>query len=191
MDFYEKLLLEELKPAVEDLKNANPPVECTMYLYDAVTGRSSHAKLYPVLEEIFGPGGYFQHAFPPCKRWTGERKPVKCRRKSDGKEWIRQDKVMEFCDPCECKHPLQNLPASSPELNPAELGQNHLKYYVVPELLKEEGIEWKGSVSDKMEILKRAIAKFDSDKRWFAKAFASIRKRYEWIADNDGAIYSK
>jgi hypothetical protein len=51
---------------------------------------------------------------------------------------------MAFCDPCECKFsPNDNLP----ELNPAELAQNHLKHNVLPALLKDEGIEWTGTAA--------------------------------------------
>ena len=124
-----------------------------------------------------------KHSPPPCKTDTGE---VKC-----SESGFRRDKVMKHCDPCECKHSPNDLPASSPELNPAELAQNHLKYHVLPELMREEGIEWKGNADDKMAILTRAIQKFDADKEWFKKTFASLRKRYKWIADNDGEIYRK
>jgi len=130
----------------------NPPVVCTKYLHDAITGRSAHEHIYPILEEIFGEDGYFEHARPPCKYFTGEIKDVQCHSKRTGNSWIRHDKVKADCDPCECKHPPNDYPACSPELNPAELAQNHLKYHVLPELLQEEGIEWKGSVREKMDI---------------------------------------
>ena len=190
MDFYQTLLEEELKPGVARLKAADPPVLCTKFLHDAVTGRSSHEPIYPVLEEIFGKNGFFENAHPPCKFLTGEVKIVKCRSKKTGKEWDRRYKVKADCDPCECKH-SNDYPAFSPELNPAELAQNHLKYNVLPELLREEGIEWSGSVEEKMDILSRAIIKLDADKEWFRKTFASLRRKYKWVAENNGEIWRK
>jgi hypothetical protein len=43
----------------------------------------------------------------------------------------------------------------------------------LPALLKDEGIEWIGTADEKMEILRRAIARLDADKLYFQNTFKS------------------
>jgi hypothetical protein len=76
------------------LEGADPTVVCTKNLHDAVSRRNAHEPIYPVpvLAEIFGPDGYFDHApsvqESGCRCDTGEVKVVKYRREE---HWGRMD----------------------------------------------------------------------------------------------------
>jgi hypothetical protein len=43
---------------------------------------------------------------------------------------IEMSKLLEYCDPCDCKFAPEDYPTSSPELNPAENAQNQLRQVV-------------------------------------------------------------
>jgi hypothetical protein len=190
MEFYESLLNDKLKPAVRRLKRLRPPVVCSLFLHDAVSGRAAHEPLYDTLESIFGIDGFLEHAPPPCKFDTGRIRDVPCVSKN-GNPYTRHDKVKEDCDPCQCDFAWEHYPSSSPELNPAENAQNMLKHNVIPDLLKEDGIEWTGSVQNKINILKRAIEILDDGvtyPNYFENLFQAQPGRYERVIDTDGDL---
>ena len=85
----------------------------------------------------------------------------------------------------------KHYPASSPELNPAENAQNMLKHTVIPDLLKREGIEWDGNAKNKMSIVTRAIDTLSDGvtyPNYFKNLFNSLKRRYRWVADNNGKL---
>jgi hypothetical protein len=68
-----------------------------------------------------------------------------------------------------------DYPTSSPELNPAENAQTG-------------EVEWKSDARSKMAVLRKYIARLDSDKRYWRNLFDSLRTRYKWLSENDGAL---
>ena len=125
MDLYNEFLKDSLKPAVSSLSRRRPPVKFSLYLHDAVSGTNAHDSAYETLESIFGPNHFCKHSAPPCKFDTGRVNRIPCYRKGTQQLlYHRNVKVMEHCDPCECKFAPEDYPTSSPELNPVENAQN-------------------------------------------------------------------
>jgi hypothetical protein len=100
--------------------------------------------------------------------------------------------VQKHCEPCECKFAFEHFPALSPELNPAENAQNHLRK-VVHDLCSEDDCpSWiHSNTYGKMDILKEAISILDADKHHWQKLFKSLKKDYKWVAENDGALLKR
>jgi hypothetical protein len=188
MDLYDEFLTDSLEPAVKKISRKRPPVRFSSYLHDAVSGRSAHDKIYGTLRSIFGRGRFCKHSQPPCKRDTGRVERIPVRRKGSNEIWYhRNKKVLVDCDPCECKFAPDDYPTSSPELNPAENAQNQLRQ-VVREALCSGEIKWKGNSRAKMSDLRKCIAKLNADKKYWRNLFDSLKARYKWVSENDGAL---
>ena len=161
----------------------------SVYMHDAVTGqKSQRSVIYPALEKVFGKGGFCTHAAPPCRKPTGETKQTTYVR--NGKEITATYKVTKPCDPCECKFGKLEMASCSPDLNPAENGQNQLRQ-VVEALVKDEDSSWSwsGSVQKKMKLLEHAIKILDADKDYWKKLFGAQRGRYREVATSGGELH--
>ena len=71
---------------------------------------------------------------------------------------------------------------------PGENAQNQLRQ-VVQKLCGEGGdLQWSGNAHDKMAVLRKAIKVLDNDKLYWRKLFSALKGRYQWVAQNDGAL---
>jgi len=181
VDFFYKLNEETVAPALKTRKDAG--VTFTVSIHDHVT---NSMKLFvpSKMDAVYGRDKWMQHCPPICREHDGwiyikERKGCKAHKR----------KHMVPCEECVCEMKQPLIPSSSPDLFLVENMQGYLRQ-LVGERIKRGEVEWKGSVQKKMKIVKDTVRKLDLDKAYFTKLYGSLRKRYQWVADHGGELYS-
>jgi hypothetical protein len=134
---------------------------------------------------IFGSGGCFKHSAQPCKLDTCRKRKGDCHSKQTGEFlYQRNITVWEYCDPCECGCHADDFPTSSPDLNPAENAQNHLRQVVRKMCSENNRFTWTGNRRDKMKVLREA---YWQNLRGLLKMmgnFTEIKKSVCFFCDN-------
>jgi hypothetical protein len=49
-------------------------------------------------------------------------------------------------------------------------------------------VSLRGSEVAKMAVLRKAITRLDDDKQYWRNLFDSLKERYKWVSENDGAF---
>jgi hypothetical protein len=49
-------------------------------------------------------------------------------------------------------------------------------------------LQWRLHIANKMAVLRKAIARLDADKQYWRNLFDSLKERYKWVSENDGAL---
>jgi hypothetical protein len=49
-------------------------------------------------------------------------------------------------------------------------------------------VKWEGNPRAKMAVLRKAVARLDADKQYWRNLFYSLKERYKWVSENDGAL---
>lgn len=157
--------------------------EFSYFIHDHVTNSSD---LYDVtvMDGVFGPGKWLQHAPKICREFRGKISKVAATE-------TRRAYVRNLNEPklvCDCEMKEIVYCSASPDMNVGEnvIGEIKRRLWIA---CREKKIVWKGSVKNKMTLLQVVIDELDNDKEYFAKLFGSITKRYRWIGEHNGAVY--
>jgi len=180
IDFWHNLLVTVVKPAIEKRISEHKPFTAAVHDWVTNSGRLFDKEK---MDDCFGIGKWLPHTPKICRVEDGF-----IRREATDLRVAHNRKRMSPAPVCECEVKQPSYPSASPDLNFAENVQGYLKQ-LVREKIRRKRVTWSGSVKKKMQLLQDVIDELDNNKEYFTKLLGTVKKRYRWVANHNGALY--